>query len=400
MPTRLSAVIALLGGVCVVTAAAAAAASAAAAPLLPGFVSFMYYIGEDPDMKPVLAALNLSTGAVKTLARVPQLDASLLQQSTAFLDPPTSVWALSMVKEANLTAGQLLQFDFAESPPALLPAVDSTYCWMIFATADPDSILCLTEWPWFNYSSPATAAPAPPRRSLAAELRGLAPAAWLAQRRRRLRAAAAPAQQEQFLLRLSRATGAATVVKRDWAPNIIPCNDAITMNRTDPTRHTVLAYMASATSDASFLVLVDATSGALVMQKAVSQSTIIYALEFNHGVAGGDASNATYGIGTTDAGAGFVSWFARFEYDAAANDMTWTQVGPGGTFDKYGYIEGVAAAAPALGVFFAIAQGEDPTTKKPIVDLIGVDTMSGLIVYTMDLSQYAYLSAIHYHAEA
>ena len=364
---------------------------------LPGFLTFMYYLGDPPSLRPVLAALNMTTGAVSTLARVPQLDESLLQQSTAFLDPPTSTWVLSMTKEANITQGQLLQFDFAEKPPKLLPAVSSTYCWAIFSLPDPDSVLCITEWPWFNYSGPIRTRGG----AGAASLRGLAPDLWRARRRQQRQAqaqlaAAAPAQ-EQFLLQLSRATGAATVVKRDWAPNVIPCNDAITMNRTDPTLHTVLAYMSDANSDQSYLMLLDANTGRLLAKTNVSFHTIIYALEFNHAstAAGGDASNSTYGIGTTFDGSAWGSWFARFEFDG--KEVVWTQIGPSGTFDKYSYVEGVAAMAPSLGLFFAVAQGENPD-KSLFFHLIGVDSATGLIAYKLDVTKYAYVSAIHYHS--
>jgi hypothetical protein len=300
-----------------------------------------------------------------------------------------------MTKEANLTQGQLLQFSFAASPPKLLPAVDSVYCWMIFSLPDPDSVLCITEWPWFNYSGPLPS----PR----AALRGLAPEQWREQRRQqrqaRLAAAARPAQ-EQFLLTLSRTTGAATVVRRDWAPNVIPCNDAITMNRTDPNQHTVLAYMADANSDdQNYLMLLEASSGRLLAKTNVSFHTIIYALEFNHAstAAGGDSTNATYGIGTTFDGAQWASWFARFEFDG--KEVVWTQIGASGAFDKYSYIEGVAAAAPSLGLFFAIAQGVN-ANKSLFFHLIGVDTRTGAIAYELDVSKFNYVSAIHYHSSA
>jgi hypothetical protein len=348
-----------------------AASTGCAAPL-QGYISFLHYVGPQTAPKPVLAALDLSSGKVSTLAALPELDSSLLQQSTAFLDPPTNVWALSMQEDANLTDGRLVQLDWTTGK--LLPMLLSTYCWAIFSTPNPDQILCMTEWPFWNYSSASSALPRGRR-----ERRSAADAA-----RARAAVAAPPLQQEQFILLLDRATGAATQVNRGWSDNDVPSNDVITMDRTNPDDHIIISWMSDADTSDNTLYTVQASTGKVLSKRPTSPSVILYNLEFNHASSapGGENTNSTFGIATSFApGKPFVSFFARFHAELG----TWTQIGPSGTFDKYGYIEGVAAAAPSIGVYFAMASSVNNATKAAVFTLLGVDTKTGLIVYEQDL---------------
>ena len=373
---------------CASASSSASSAPSASAPL-QGFISFLHYVGPQTAPKPVLAALDLSSGKISTLAALQELDSSLLQQSTAFLDAPTNVWVLSMQEDANLTDGRLVQLDWATKK--LVPPLASTYCWAVFSTPNPDQVLCLTEWPFWNYS---TAPPRSPRvrRMRHREHRSAPDAA-----RTRGAVAAPPLQQEQFILLLDRATGAATQVNRGWSDNDVPSNDVITVDRTDPDDHIIIAWMSDAVTNDNTLYTVQASTGKVLSKRPTSPSVILYNLEFNHASSapGGENSNSTFGIATSyEPGKPFVSFFARFHAELG----TWAQIGPSGTFDKYGYIEGVAAAAPSIGVYFAMASSLNNVTKEAAFTLLGVDTKTGLVVYEQDLSTMTYLSAIHYHA--
>ena len=192
---------------------------------------------------------------------------------------------------------------------------------------------------------------------------------------------------------LSRSTGAATLVKRGWSDDDVPCNDVVTMDRSDPADHKIIAWMAGADTDSATLYTVRASDGAVLSKTPTPDSVIFYCAEFNHasGAPGGDATNSTYLLGTAAPAPGepFVSFFARLRADGSG---AWEQIGPGGNFEKYGYIEGVAAAAPSLGILFAVGEA-----ASGAFTLFGVSTATGLVVYERDVSSFIYLSALHYH---
>ena len=276
-------------------AASAAARSSLSAPT--GSLELIYYTSRAGPAE--LGSLSLATGKLARLATRgaygsrfgDNVDydnaADLLLTSTEALDDPSPV-----------TDGRLITFAGATKKVAV---VNSTFCWGLHAAALDKDVLCLTEWPFYNFSA-AGAAPSSRRaaaRGAAAdrELLALArssgtPLPLLARQRaadQRRRRGAAPEQQEQFLLRLDVASGRSTLVRRNWSDNDVPQNNCETLDRSGP-KPVLYAWMSDVVNMQSLIYGVDATTGAVLSKVTTPVDTLFYTWEFCR------ADNKTYGV--------------------------------------------------------------------------------------------------------
>lgn len=354
-------------------AVAASALAAPAALSLPGSLSYLGF-KTGGNYAPELALVNLTTANKEVLIDFANMSyESLFFQNVAY-DWNRQVLLISLQYDANITDGLLLEYDLGARKVQSI--VNTTYCWFVAVDAqDDNSLLCLTEKPFYS----------PPGRTPAAPLSAEARARKL---RKRHGAKTAPRkagqrparvtdeEQEGYFVRIDRTTGASTYVST-WIDNAVSDNEAVTYDRA---AGIIYAQMAD-DSDATYLVALTVTDGSVAAKTPLPGSLILFAFEHDR------VSGLNYGVLANYSGSTWGTYFARLDLPSAA----FTPIGPSTTFDAWTQLNAVTTLAPEVGLFFLTGFKADGSMW-----LLGVDLSTGALAGSMEVVNP--FVDIHWHA--
>ena len=202
--------------------------------LLTGALEFIYYTSDNSPAQ--LGAYNLSTKTFSTVVTFGEYG-SLFGDNIDY-DADTNVLYTSteLLADGNpMTSGRLLSWDQKK-----VAAINSTFCWAIHSNVIAGDILCLTEWPFYNFSSSSSSSSSSlslslknlhtTRRSRAKSLIREAlmnqlPLSIVSKKHALMTSNTAPLQQMQFIVSINPTSGSTSLVKRDWSDEDVPTNN-------------------------------------------------------------------------------------------------------------------------------------------------------------------------------
>lgn len=205
--------------------------------LLTGALEFIYYTSDTSPAE--LGAYNLSTKSFSRVTTIGQFG-SLFGDNIDYNEKTNVLYtSTELLSDDNpMTSGRLISWDQKK-----VVAINTTYCWAIHANVIAGEILCLSEWPFYNFSSSSSSLSSPlsrkemysTRRSFS---RSLIKEALLSKQplyvvSKKRWSSAPPLQQMQFIVSINPTSGATSLVKRDWSDEDVPTNNCETLDRSD-----------------------------------------------------------------------------------------------------------------------------------------------------------------------
>jgi hypothetical protein len=354
--------------------------------LLTGALEFIFYTSDNSPAQ--LGAYNLST---KTFSKVVTLGefGSLFGDNIDYnADTNVLYTSTELLADGNpMTSGRLLSWDQKK-----VAAINSTFCWAIHSNVIGGDVLCLTEWPFYNFSSSSSSS------SLSLSLKNLhttrrsrtkshirealmnqLPLSIVSKKHALMTSNTAPLQQMQFIVSINPTSGSTSLVKRDWSDEDVPTNNCETLDRTNPTKPILYSWMSNVDTFSTTIYGVDATTGTVLTKSAVPNNIIYFTWEWNQ------VDSKTYGIvAVAPAGKAYETSFASLDLKSG----THTVIAKLPMFDNTSdpiVLGDVSTLSEETGTFFTLYYNSSLTYFA-----IGIDISTGKINFGPEIITSAY----------
>ena len=348
--------------------------------LLTGALEFIYYTSDTSPAE--LGAYNLST---KSFSRVTTLGqfGSLFGDNIDYNEKTNVLYtSTELLSDDNpMTSGRLISWDQKK-----VVAINTTYCWAIHANVIAGEILCLSEWPFYNFSSSSSSLSSPlsrkemysTRRSLS---RSLIKEALLSKQplyvvTKKRWSSAPPLQQMQFIVSINPTSGATSLVKRDWSDEDVPTNNCETLDRSDSNNPILYVWMTNVDTYATTIYGINAKTGSVLSKAVVPDNIIYFTWEFN------SADLKTYGIvAVAPAGKSYETSFVSLDLKSGAH----TVISSLPMFDNDLVLSDVSTLSEETGTFFTLYYNSSLTYFG-----IGISLSTGKFTWGPEIITSAY----------